>query len=190
MSARQVCDAVSSYLLETDFRTIKDMASAIYTRAHRFNSTVWLVGNGGSSSTMSHLASDLTNLGINAICLTDNVPALTAKSNDDGWDNVYTSIVKGRVKIGDILFMASVNGSDGKSPTNKAWSSNLYILAEYFKQWKSYKYAFIGNNGGDLKNICDLSVYINDTNPYIVEGIHSVWAHALVSEIKLLKEIH
>jgi D-sedoheptulose 7-phosphate isomerase len=190
MSARQVCEAVSDYLKETDFRTIKDMASAIFTRAHRFNSTVWLVGNGGSSATMSHLASDLTNFGIRAICLTDNVPALTAKTNDDGWDNVYVSIVRGIVKVGDILIMASVNGSSGKSPNNKLWSSNMYSLAEYFKQNKCYKYAFIGNDGGNLKDICELYLCIKDKNPYIVEGIHSVWAHALVSEIKLFKEIH
>jgi len=189
MSARQVGEAVSKYLLETDYVKIKDMAYAIYTRAHRFNSTVWLVGNGGSSATMSHLASDLSNLGIMAICLTDNISALTAKTNDDGWDNVYTSIVKGKAKTGDILIIASVNGSSGRSPNNESWSSNLFNLVEYFKTLHCYRYAFVGNDGGNLKDVCDICVYINSTNPYIVEGIHSVWSHALVSEIKQQKGV-
>jgi D-sedoheptulose 7-phosphate isomerase len=187
MTARNVIEQVVKYLPETNIITIKDIANGIYIRAHRFNATVWLVGNGGSSATMSHLASDLTNLGIQAICITDNIPALTAKSNDDGWDDVYTSIVRGRVKVGDILIMASVNGSSGKSPTGEMWSSNLFNVAKYFKLLHCYRYAFIGNNGGNLKDLCDYYLTINTNDPYIVEGIHSVWAHALVAEIKLMK---
>ncbi len=187
MTARNVIEEVVKYLPETNIINMKDIASAIYLRAHRYNATVWLVGNGGSSATMSHLASDLTNLGIHAVCLTDNVPALTAKTNDDGWGNVYTSIVKGRVKNGDILIMASVNGSAGKSPNEESWSSNLFNLAKYFKTMHCYKYAFIGNNGGNLKDLCEIAICVETRNPYVVEGIHSVLAHALVSEISILK---
>jgi len=187
VTARQVIDEVVKYLPETNIILIKDIANAIFIRAHRFNATVWLVGNGGSSATMSHLASDLTNLGIQAICITDNVPSLTAKINDDGWDDVYSSVVKGRIKNGDILIMASVNGSSGKSPNDELWSSNLFNLAKYFKSMHGYRYAFIGNNGGNLKELCDISLCVDTRNPYIVDGIHSVLAHALVSEINVLK---
>ena len=186
MTARQVIDEVVKYLPETNIILIKDIANAIFIRAHRFNATVWLVGNGGSSATMSHLASDLTNLGVQAISITDNVPALTAKSNDDGWDDVYSSIVRGRVKNGDILMIASVNGSSGKSPNDEMWSSNLFNLAKYFKSLHCYRYAFIGNKGGNLKDMCDIAICVDTNNPYVVEGIHSVLAHALISEIKVL----
>jgi D-sedoheptulose 7-phosphate isomerase len=188
VTARQVIEEVVKYLPETNIILVKDIANAIFIRAHRFNATVWLAGNGGSSATMSHLASDLTNLGIQAICLTDNISALTAKTNDDGWDDVYSSIVKGRVKNGDILIMASVNGSSGKSPNDEMWSSNLYNLAKYFKSLHCYRYAFIGNNGGNLRELCDISLCIYTNNPYVVESVHSVLAHALVSEINVLKE--
>ena len=150
--------------------------------------TVYLAGNGGSSATMSHLASDLSKLGISTKCLIDNVPELTAGANDDGWDQVYVSMVAGKVRAGDILILASVNGSTGVSPDGQPWSSNLLELAWYFRQECAYIVVFSGNNGGNLSKETAYSIVLESKDPYVVESVHSVWAHALVSEIKTLQE--
>jgi len=146
--------------------------------------TVWTVGNGGSASTMSHMTADLRTLGINSNCLTDNMSQLTAKVNDFGWEDVYTHIIENLFNQDDILVIASVNGSAGRSPAGTSWSSNLFRLAENFLTRSSNVIGLIGNNGGQLKNLCSLSLCGQSKNPYIIEGVHSVWAHIIVACVK------
>jgi D-sedoheptulose 7-phosphate isomerase len=175
-------------ILEEQVRTIKSIATLIEKETHYNKATIYLVGNGGSSATMSHLTSDLINLGIPVICLTDNVPALTAKTNDSGWDKVYSELVEGRLRAGDILMMASVNGGKGLSPDGEHWSNNLMELCYTFRRNYSTILGLFGNDGGYLKDECYRYLSIPSTNPYVVEGVHSVWAHAIVAEIKTIKE--
>lgn len=164
------------------------MANIIYNLHTHDNVTVYLVGNGGSSASMSHLASDLTDLGVNAICLTDNTPALTAKTNDSGWDKVYSAILGDRIKPNDILIIASVNGSSGKSPDGERWSSNLMDIVLLFGRNAGFSFGFIGNNGGSIKDELTQVMCLESKDPYIVEGVHSVWSHILVAGIKKLME--
>ena len=57
------------------------------------NKNVFLIGNGGSSATPSHSAGDWSKeLGIKALCLTDNTPFLTALANDTDYSNVFKGV--------------------------------------------------------------------------------------------------
>jgi len=69
----------------------------VYERKGR----IYLIGNGGSSAIASHFANDLnkTILGsgpelkrerFQAICLSDNIPLLTAWANDYGYENIFS----------------------------------------------------------------------------------------------------
>lgn len=147
-------------------------------------SVVYLVGNGGSSSTMSHLASDLNNLGLYAICLTDNIPRLTALVNDYGWDEVYNRMQEQRNLEGSVLVVASVNGSKGVSDGDQAWSANLYSLAKMTLEKGGKVLSLIGNKGGELKKMSTLAICLESKDPYIVEGVHSVIAHMICKELK------
>ena len=146
--------------------------------------TVYCVGNGGSSSLMSHLTSDLQNLGIEAVCLTDNTARLTALTNDEGWNHVYRHMIKNRVKPSDLLIVASVHGSAGLSWAGQGWSANLYDLVQLFRDRNAKVLSFVGNNGGMIKPLSTLCLAIKSPDPYIVEGIHSVLAHAVCKEIR------
>jgi len=146
--------------------------------------TIYTVGNGGSSATMSHLASDLAYFGAKTKCLTDNIPELTAKTNDDGWDNVYTAIVEGKLNKNDILILASVNASAGKSPKGEEWSSNLLNVVKYFKTQGCIIILIAGNFGGNILNYSDYKLTLLSKNPYVVESVHSVWCHMIPAYIK------
>jgi len=67
--------------------------------------TIFIVGNGGSAATASHIACDLnkTVLGSNlsrvltrakVICLSNNVPLLTALGNDCSYDVIFSEQLK------------------------------------------------------------------------------------------------
>ena len=150
---------------------------------------VYTVGAGGSSATMSHFTSDLLNQGIHSVCVTDNVPRLTATVNDHGWDKVYRTMLVDFVKPDDLIVIASVNGSSGKSGSGEAWSSNLFDLAQLFKEKGGKILSIVGNEGGNLKSISDQCICISSKDPFLVEGVHSMVTHGICNMLRWRKKI-
>src|SRR5437870_1463425 len=92
---RQFLDGVRAITDAISRESIDAAIEAIWA-AYQRGSTIWVVGNGGSASTASHFACDLTKATIvpgrprlKALALVDNVPLVSALTNDDGWENVY-----------------------------------------------------------------------------------------------------
>src|SRR6202158_3503585 len=80
--------------------------------------TVFIIGNGGSASTASHMANDLTKQAhvpgrkpLRAHALTDSVEALTAIANDTGYENVFATQLKTFARAGDLLILISASGN-------------------------------------------------------------------------------
>ncbi len=180
----------------SSFREVSDeQISVVAERLLAINQSgrkVWVVGNGGSSATASHFTSDLANLGFDVVCLTDNVPRLTALTNDYGWDEVYFRMLAYRFKTGDCLIIFTVNGSVGKSQGGTDWSANLYKAARLVRFQPGSKdntiVLFSGNDGGDIIKQASLHLTISSKDPYVVEGIHSVLAHLVCESIKEMRE--
>ena len=79
---------------------------------------VFVIGNGGSSSTASHFVCDLLKTSINnnqprfrAQCLSDNTAVMTAWSNDVSYDDIFSEQLKNFVEEGDILIAISCSGN-------------------------------------------------------------------------------
>ena len=154
---------------------------------HSHGTRIWIVGNGGSANSSSHLSSDLANLGFDTICLTDNVSRLTALANDEGWSVVYETMVKNHFNFGDCLIIFTVNGSAGKSAKGEKWSANLCGLAKYVRGrdgGMNHIIIFSGNDGGTIVKEASLCLSISSKDPYIVEGVHSVLAHLVCKGLK------
>ncbi len=154
---------------------------------HGYGARIWLVGNGGSSATASHLCSDLSNLGFDALCLNDNTSRLTAITNDHGWPIVYNIMIENHFNFGDCLIIFTVNGSSGKSSKGEKWSANLYGLAKYVREQNDgmgHIIVFSGNDGGNILKESSLCLSIHSKDPYIVEGVHSVLAHLVCKGLK------
>ena len=141
------------------------------------NSRIWIIGNGGSSSTASHFTSDLQNLGFNATCLSDNTPRLTAITNDFSWNEAYYRQLE-HMRPNDILITISVHGGSEK------WSNNL-VLATHFAQGRNAKVlSLIGCNGGEIGKFSDFAIIVPSNETYIIEGIHSVLTHIICQKVK------
>ena len=75
---------------------------------------VFVLGVGGSAGNASHMVNDLRKLcGIEAYCPTDNVPELTARTNDEGFDTIFEEYLRvSKFNIKDAIFVLSVGGGN------------------------------------------------------------------------------
>ena len=78
--------------------------------AWKKGSKIFVIGNGGSASTASHFACDLAKTTavegkkrFKVISLTDNVPLLTALTNDDGFASIFVEQLKNLLEKDDVL---------------------------------------------------------------------------------------
>ena len=102
-------------------------------------SYVFTCGNGGSASTATHFACDLSKTTIvngkkrfKAYCLNDNIPLMSALINDEGFDNLFREQLKNLFHEGDVLVCISVHGGAGKDRAG-LWSQNLLKAMKYAK---------------------------------------------------------
>ncbi len=145
---------------------------------------VFLCGNGGSAGTSSHMMADLFKIGkIKAICLTDNVPLLTALINDDGWGMVYVKQLERLFSKGDILIAFSVHGGSGEENAGP-WSQNLNNAINYVKRNGGKTIGFSGFDGGWMARNCDVCITIPAESTPIVEAMHVVLHHYIAFELQ------
>ena len=146
--------------------------------AYRQGNTIYVVGNGGSASTASHFATDLSfgtrSAGrppIRAMSLTDNNAVLTALSNDRGYQDVFNGQMEVHFQEGDVLVAISASGD----------SENVIRAVELANQRGGVSIGLVGFDGGRLKERCRLCVHVptepGDYGP--VEDVHLATTHMI-----------
>lgn len=151
---------------------------AVLRQARGSGATVYVIGNGGSASTASHLATDLSKATardgakrLRAISLSDNAAFLTALANDDGYDQVFAGQLSGLVRAGDVLIAISASGN----------SANVLRAVELARGRGATTVALVGFDGGDLLRLADVAVHVaTEHGAYgTVEDAHLAIHHAL-----------
>jgi len=162
--------------------------------AWKENKNIFLAGNGGSASTATHFASDLAKFTsvegkprIKALALTDNVPWITAITNDLGWGNVYIEQLRNLMNEGDVFIAISVHGGSGADKAGP-WSQNLLAAAKFVKERKGKIVGLVGFDGGVLKKIADACIVVPVNSTPHVEGFHLVLTHMICARLKELIE--
>jgi D-sedoheptulose 7-phosphate isomerase len=104
-------------LKELQEQDIEEVASIIFN-AYKKGKQIFIVGNGGSASTASHFARDLS-LGtalegrpqLKANSLTDNIAVITSLANDIDYTSIFVEQLKGRLTPGDVVIGITASGS-------------------------------------------------------------------------------
>ena len=142
--------------------------------AYHADRQIFIIGNGGSASTASHIANDLgkgTSVpGVRrfrAISLTDNVATMTAWSNDVSYDDVFVEQLKNLINPGDLVIGISASGN----------SENVLRAIRHAKTMGCKTIGWIGFGGGKLKQIADVSVVVDSHNYGPVEDVHLILNH-------------
>ncbi|MBU3923546.1 MAG: SIS domain-containing protein [Nanoarchaeota archaeon] len=154
---------------------------------------IYTIGNGGSMATAEHMAADL-NKWSNAEdqrvrtvsqCLNSNSPEVSALTNDVGWNNLYSEMLRNYGATGlDVLIAYSVHGGKGQEKAG-IWSENLTSAISYMNSIKGTTIGITGGDGGAFKDLCDYCVIVPSDSTPIVEGLHSVVAHIIVDSIRI-----
>jgi D-sedoheptulose 7-phosphate isomerase len=151
---------------------------------------VFFLGVGGSAANASHAVNDFRKIaGFEAYAPTDNVSELTARTNDEGWDTVFATWLKGsRCSAKDMVFVFSVGGGD----LERNISPNLVRALEYARSVGATICGVVGRDGGYTARVADACVIVPTVNVRNVtphaEAFQGVVWHLLVSHPRL-KEI-
>jgi D-sedoheptulose 7-phosphate isomerase len=148
--------------------------------------TIFIVGNGGSASTASHMGTDfgmavrkVGNLSeqFRALPLTDHVSIMTAAANDYGYEHIFTKQLEIQYRAGDVLI--AISGS-GNSP-------NVVRAAEWVRERGGKVLGLLGFDGGQLERLCDICIVVRTPKGEYgpVEDIHLVLNHMFTAWMHL-----
>jgi len=153
---------------------------------------VYLMGCGGSASTASHFAADLSKTAIvagkkrfKAISLVDNTPCISAWTNDEGWASVFQGQIENFMEAGDVVIGFSVHGGSGKGNAGQ-WSQNLTKAMQYVKEHDGKAIGIAGFDGGAFKTLCDACIIVPKDSTPLVEGFHGDIQHLIIFRLKEL----
>lgn len=148
---------------------------------------LFVLGVGGSAANASHAVNDFRKLaGIETYAPTDNVAELTARTNDEGWQTVFSGWLKvSQLNSKDCLFILSVGGGNKE----KNVSPNLIDAIDLAKSVGARVTGIVGRDGGYTAQNSDICLIIPTVNPHTVtphsESFQTVVWHLMVSHPKL-----
>lgn len=150
-------------------------------QAYHADRQIFVIGNGGSASTASHIATDLgkgTSLPgtrrFRMISLTDNVATMTAWSNDVCYEDVFVEQLKNLVNPGDLVIAISASGN----------SENIIRAIRHAKAIGCKTIGWAGFGGGQLRRLADVSVVVDSHEYGPVEDVHLILNHILHAWIR------
>jgi D-sedoheptulose 7-phosphate isomerase len=153
---------------------------------------VFVIGNGGSAATASHMMNDLSKgtLGhkgdaawprLRVIALTDNVSLMTAWANDTDYHHIFSEPLKNLAQRGDLLIAISASGN----------SPNIIAAVAAAKQIGVKVIGLAGFGGGKLANLADISFVVPSDGYGPVEDVHMILDHIITGYLyEKLKETH
>jgi D-sedoheptulose 7-phosphate isomerase len=134
---------------------------------------ILLCGNGGSAADAQHIAAELVGCyerqrrSWPAIALTTDTSALTAVSNDLGYEQVFARQIAGLAQTGDVLIAISTSGR----------SKNVLRAVERAKELGCRTIALTGASSDPLGSMCDLAVAVPSSRTSRVQEAHITIGH-------------
>jgi D-sedoheptulose 7-phosphate isomerase len=172
-------EQVSETLKKLDQNVLENLVKIILECRDRGN-TIYIFGNGGSAATASHIAGDFLK-GISyqlekrfkVICLSDNIPGMSAISNDLTYDEVFIEPLRSYLNKDDVVIGISGSGN----------SVNVIKAMDYARTSGAVTVALCGYKGGKIKDIADVVVHVPIDDMEITEDIHLIIFHAIKQNI-------
>lgn len=152
---------------------IEEVIKAVLDASER-DAQIFVIGNGGSAATASHLAVDMgkgashqSPRRFRVLSLTDNLPWLTALGNDISYDDVFVEQLKNYARKGDLLIAISASGN----------SENILRAVRYANQTGCTTIGFAGFAGGKLKAEAHRCLVASSNHMGRIEDAHLIVQH-------------
>jgi D-sedoheptulose 7-phosphate isomerase len=139
-----------------------------------------LVGNGGSAADAQHIAAEIVGRykrerpAYPAIALTTDTSALTAISNDYGFEQVFARQIAGLGRRGDVLLALSTSG---RSP-------NILTALRVAHEHGLITIGFTGSKGAAMGVACNHFLVAPSDDTPVIQQIHLAVAHGICDEIE------
>lgn len=184
---------LSVYLAE--LRTVLDklplqeisQAADILFECYQADHTVFTFGNGGSGALASHLVADFgkgthfpgpkelaTVRRLKAMAVTDNMPMITAWSNDTHYDDAFMRQIENFLQPGDVTMAISGSGN----------SRNVIKALEYARSAGATTIGLGGMGGGKMKDLLDCPIIVSSNSMQHVEDAHLIIGHMIFLNLR------
>ena len=169
-------------------QSIEQMIEMII-QTYRNDRKIYILGNGGSASTASHMACDLgkgtltkvydqKEKRLHVISLTDNVALMTAYANDLSYDDIFLQQLRNLVERDDVVIAISGSGN----------TKNVLSAVSYAKKVGAKTIGLTGfNAGGKLAQIVDVSIIVKTSHYGPLEDIHMMIGHLVAAAVASAK---
>lgn len=167
-------------IMETDYSAKVQEAAEYILQTIQIGHKILIAGNGGSAADAQHMAAELVvrfekeRKGLPAMALTTDSSILSAGGNDYGFDAVYERQIQALGCENDIFIAISTSGN----------SENI-IRAIYMAKNRNMKIiGMTGKDGGKMKEICDILLWVPHNRTARIQEIHEHTMHTLCQLIE------
>jgi D-sedoheptulose 7-phosphate isomerase len=137
-------------------------------------------GNGGSAADAQHIAAELLiryqshRPAISAVALTTDTSALTACSNDMGFESVFERQIAGLARPHDVAFGISTSGK----------SANVLRGLRQARRMGLQTVGLTGGTGGEMTGLCDALIAVPSTVTARIQEMHITIGHVLCKALE------
>jgi len=152
-----------------------EQVTKVIINAFKNGNKVLFCGNGGSAADAQHLAAEFSGRfysdrnPLPSEALHCNTSYITAVANDYGYEYVYSRIVKGVGKAGDVLVGLSTSGN----------SVNIINAMEEAKKIGMINVSFTGETGGKMKALADHLLNVPSGDTPRIQETHITLGHII-----------
>jgi D-sedoheptulose 7-phosphate isomerase len=156
-------------------------------RAYQDDRQVYIIGNGGSAATASHMACDLAKNVYPAVStaqvrrfrvtsLTDNVALITALANDCGYQRIFAEQLNNVLQKDDLVIAISASGN----------SPNILEAIALARERGARTAALLGFGGGRARDLVDVALVVDSGDYGHVEDLHLMLNHLVAAWMRQL----
>jgi len=171
---------ITTQLMKTDFDKLADIGELLL-RTKAAGRTVFLMGNGGSAATASHVTNDLVKgcrsgdaPGFRAFCLGDSNALVTCLANDFSYEEIYSVLLQTYAEKGDVVVAFSGSGN----------SPNIIHALGSARAIGLTTVGIGGRDGGKMRALCDLLLIAPTESMEMLEDMHLLYFHDLVCAMR------
>lgn len=163
-----------------DLASVARVADAV-VEAQEAGRQVFIMGNGGSAATASHIATDLSKTAevagrapVKCLSLADNTAFITAVGNDLSFDDIFSRQLENLLNPKDVVILVSGSGN----------SKNLLKAAKLANARGALTVGLLGFDGGKLKALVNIPLLVSSDQYGAIEDLHMGIGHVLAFYLK------
>ncbi|UCC94956.1 MAG: D-sedoheptulose 7-phosphate isomerase [Candidatus Omnitrophota bacterium] len=166
-------------LLEANHKALQEIASLFIATLKKKGKIIFM-GNGGSAADAQHLAAEFVGRfnrernPLPALALSTNTSTITAVSNDFGFEDIFLRQIEALGAPQDLVVGISTSGQ----------SLNIIKAVQRAKELGMKTVGFLGKDGGDLKEIIDVSLIIPSFDTPRIQEIHILVGHIICAIVE------